>query len=117
MAHDTDYAAKIAALNDHFRCTFLGGRVHLTPGVLDLDDMTRAYIINQVMSFDAVTSENDPHGEHDFGAVPISGGIVYWKIDLGLVTVLFRLRERKNSIKGRNRKWRDCTVKISSAMR
>ena len=31
--------------------------------------------------FSAFTPENDPHGEHDFGAFDHKGDTIYWKID------------------------------------
>ena len=34
-----------------------------------------------MQSFDAFTLDNDPHGEHDFGAVTVDGHKVFWKID------------------------------------
>ena len=34
-----------------------------------------------MQSFDAFTLDNDPHGEHDFGAGTVDGHKVFWKID------------------------------------
>jgi hypothetical protein len=31
--------------------------------------------------FDAFTPDNDPHGEHDFGAFDEGGDRFFWKID------------------------------------
>ena len=33
------------------------------------------------MAFDAFTEDNDPHGEHDFGAFDHAGHRIFWKID------------------------------------
>ncbi|WKL23776.1 DUF3768 domain-containing protein (plasmid) [Agrobacterium tumefaciens] len=38
-------------------------------------------IVEAVQSFKAFTPDNDPHGEHDFGAVVIESQKVFWKID------------------------------------
>jgi Protein of unknown function (DUF3768) len=35
----------------------------------------------QVMKFDTFTPDNDPYGEHDFGAFEYSGHKIFWKID------------------------------------
>lgn len=80
MVHNTDLASKIAVINDHFRSTFLEDQVHLTPGVMNLDDATRVHIISQVMTFDVFTPDNDPHGEHDFGSITISSGQIFRKL-------------------------------------
>jgi hypothetical protein len=37
--------------------------------------------VDAVRAFDAFTDDNDPWGEHDFGAVEIDGEKVFWKID------------------------------------
>ncbi len=34
-----------------------------------------------VRSFSAFTSGNDPHREHDFGALIVRGERLFWKID------------------------------------
>ena len=34
-----------------------------------------------VASFAAFTEDNDPYGEHDFGAFHLSGDKLFWKID------------------------------------
>lgn len=75
-------AAKIAQLNDVLRTTFLTGKVILTPGIRALADADREAIITAVREFSAFTPDNDPYGEHDFGAVTLPNvGKVFWKID------------------------------------
>lgn len=72
----------IAGLNDLLRSTFLSGRVVMTEGIHALPAATRAAIIARVRHFDAFTPDNDPYGEHDFGAIDVEGaGRVFWKID------------------------------------
>lgn len=71
----------IARLNDAFRTTFTGGRVMLTAGVNALPDTTKANVLAAVRQFSDFTEDNDPHGEHDFGAFTVEGQRFFWKID------------------------------------
>jgi len=74
--------ARIRELNDAFRRTLGGGGKRLmTAGVAALPFADQAAIIGKVMSFDAFTDANDPHGEHDFGSFDHKGERVFWKID------------------------------------
>ena len=73
--------AAIRLLNDNFRTTFTGGRVMLTAGVDELPLDVKARVILAVQSFSNFTKDNDPHGEHDFGAFEIAGDRFFWKID------------------------------------
>ena len=58
------------------------GRCVLTRGVHLLDPDVKMSILAKVSAFDKFTEDNDPHGEHDFGALEILGvGKVFWKID------------------------------------
>jgi hypothetical protein len=59
---------EIAALNDQARTTFQGCTVILTKGIFSLPEALQDAIIQQVRSFDTFTPDNDPYGEHDFGA-------------------------------------------------
>jgi major membrane immunogen (membrane-anchored lipoprotein) len=34
-----------------------------------------------VANFEAFSEDNDPHGEHDFGAVMVDGKRVFFKVD------------------------------------
>jgi len=72
---------RIRELNDVFRTTWLTGKVLLTSGIQNLPDSTQSRIAESVQGFDAFTPDNDPHGEHDFGAVTVEGHKVFWKID------------------------------------
>ncbi len=43
--------------------------------------------IHSVMSFDSFNTDNDPRGEHDFGALVVAGERIFWQRyyhDLGL---------------------------------
>jgi hypothetical protein len=41
----------------------------------------QAAILGKVIAFDQFTEDNDPHGEHDFGAFDHAGQRIFWKID------------------------------------
>ena len=83
-------AARIAAQNDAFRRHILRGapagtppgRVMVTRTVEAKGTAFRLAAVRAVAGFDAFTHENDPNGEHEFGAVEIKGQTVWWKIDL-----------------------------------
>ena len=73
---------RIRDLNDRFRRLRQGnGRVFVTTGVKARGAVFLAEAICSVRTFDMFTAENDPHGEHDFGAVMVNGSRVFWKID------------------------------------
>ncbi|MCJ2055664.1 DUF3768 domain-containing protein [Methylobacterium sp. J-048] len=76
-----DPVARVRALNDAFRRSFAGGQVVETPGVVDLREADRIALLLAVRRFDRFDAENDPHGEHDFGAVKVGGERFFWKID------------------------------------
>src|SRR6266571_1894632 len=77
----TDQAARIRELNDAFRRTFSGGKVVMTPGVSELPDVVKAAALQMVATFDQFASDNDPHGEHDFGSFEFVNRKFFWKID------------------------------------
>ena len=60
---------RIRALNDAFRRTFVGGAVVITAGVEAMPADQRRSLLQKVRAFDVFTEDNDPHHEHDFGAV------------------------------------------------
>jgi hypothetical protein len=72
---------RTAALNDAFRRTFAGGKIVMTSGIAALPDAEREEVIDSVRAFDGFEPDNDPYGEHDFGALTVSGRRVFWKID------------------------------------
>ena len=72
----------IARLNDTLRSTGIGGQVVITQGIVGLHPTVQAGIAEKVRNFGSFTADNDPHGEHDFGAFDFPGaGKVFWKID------------------------------------
>ena len=72
---------KIRQLNDSFRKSFNGGRVIITPCAQSLTDDDRKELLKQVQAFDNFTEDNDPYGEHDFGAINFKNDTYFWKID------------------------------------
>ena len=73
--------ARICQHNDEFRTTGQGGLILITPGVQQLGVMHQANIMQAIRSFEAFTEDNDPWGEHDFGALDLAGQRLLWKID------------------------------------
>ena len=74
-------AARIRQLNDELRTTGKGGLVMMTQGVQQLGVMHQAEIMQAIRNFDAFNEDNDPYGEHDFGAIDVAGRRLFWKID------------------------------------
>jgi hypothetical protein len=70
---------RVRALNDTFRQSLKGGRLVATCGVAGRPDLNQ--LIERVRAFSQFTEDNDPHGEHDFGAFLHDGDCFYWKID------------------------------------
>lgn len=71
----------IQKLNDEFRRTGRGGRVMMTSGIERLGPATVKSIVDAIRAFDTFDEGNDPHGEHDFGALDVNGNRIFWKID------------------------------------
>lgn len=78
----TEPRRAVREFNDRLRCEGRGsGSILVTCGVQELgsDFVQKAY--HAVRSFDDFSGDNDPWGEHDFGAVEVDGQKVFWKID------------------------------------
>ncbi len=74
--------SKIAELNDLCRKAMgVAGRVFQTQDIAALPPDVRSAIFEKVELFDSFTEDNDPHGEHDFGAFDHKGERIFWKID------------------------------------
>ena len=73
--------ARIRALNDTARRTFVGGQFFLTRGVAELPPDDQATILDRVRTFNDFSEDNDPWGEHDFGSFTHRGRTINWKID------------------------------------
>lgn len=84
-------AQLIAGQNDRFRTTWgadftVLGQIVMTHGVNLLPFAAKVAVMAKVQGFKTFDADNDPHGEHDFGAFEIGtdeGDVrIFWKIDL-----------------------------------
>ncbi len=53
----------------------------ITAGIRELGSDFLAEVTAAVAAFDTFTADNDPHSEHDFGALDVQGEKVFWKFD------------------------------------
>lgn len=74
-------AGPIRELNDALRATFEGGRIVVTRSVDGLGPEAVAAALLALRSFNDFTPDNDPRGEHDFGAFEAAGRRFLFKID------------------------------------
>ncbi len=74
-------AALVRAQNDQLRTTGRGGRVLITSVVAAMGNEFVAAAEERVRAFAAFTSDNDPHDEHDFGALDVAGVRLLFKMD------------------------------------
>lgn len=72
---------RIRELNDNARRFLADGRVYVTRGISALPAEDQALIFSRGCSFDDFTPDNDPYGEHDFGAFDHNRIRIFWKID------------------------------------
>lgn len=73
---------RIRELNDAFRTSGLGnGSFMLTSGLQERGSAFVVAAVDAVRAFDSFSEENDPWGEHDFGAIEIEEVRVFFKID------------------------------------
>jgi hypothetical protein len=72
-----DKSAEIAKINDEYRKARQGFMV--TRGVSALPNI--ATVLSMVQDFNKFSEDNDPYGEHDFGAFEVFGEKLFWKID------------------------------------
>ena len=71
----------IRVLNDKLRIERTGGVAVMTVGVTALGAEAVNRAIRAIAVFDDFCEDNDPHQEHDFGAIDIEGHKVFFKID------------------------------------
>lgn len=82
----TNIPNPVATQNDRFRTEgpspALKGLLVITAGIAALPSLVQAEIVASMQRFCGFDGDNDPYGEHDFGAVDVAGaGKVFWKID------------------------------------
>ena len=74
--------AQVRRLNDQLRCFGIGrGSLMVTAGIEERGLGFVAAVVDAVRSFDTFNGDNDPHGEHDFGAFTLEGKRLFFKID------------------------------------
>lgn len=73
--------ARIADLHDALRRYGTSGKVVMTRGVSELagDEVPR--LLKVIAEFDDFDTDNDPHGERDFGGLKFNDSDLLWKID------------------------------------
>jgi hypothetical protein len=78
-------SAKVRALNDAFRQRLprptKGCRLIVTDGLGSLTIEQFADLLQAVSTYSDFGPDNDPHSEHDFGAIEQDGVRFFWKID------------------------------------
>jgi hypothetical protein len=72
---------RIRQLNDNLRRSGTGGTVLLTQGVQAQKPAVIQSIITAVQTFSNFSADNDPYGEHEFGAFEVKTLKLFWKID------------------------------------
>ena len=86
LARAQELLAKLATAlvrmqNDYLRVHLGGGQLMMTAGVHARGPDFVARAIAAVRSFNTFTRDNDPYGEHDFGAFEVDGSRLFFKID------------------------------------
>lgn len=97
----------IADQNDRFRALdpAIPGQVLVTSGVQQLFEDENCgglgALMEAIKTFDAFSTDNDPHGEHDFGSLTFEGERLFWKIDLYDLNFQYGSEEPSNLAKTR----------------
>ncbi len=73
--------SRIRDLNDQLRRSLNGGVLVMTRGILALGAKRQVAILTAIAAFDGFDPDNDPYGEHDFGALTVEGERILFKID------------------------------------
>jgi Protein of unknown function (DUF3768) len=72
----------IRRLNDELRTgRSPNSKTVMTTGIQSLGAVAVARLVQAIATFDQFSAANDPHGEHDFGAIDFDGHRAFWKID------------------------------------
>ena len=79
----TTKTEQIRTLNDQLRqnLSIGDGAAVMTMGVAALGEEAVARIFKTITVYNDFCSDNDPHGEHDFGAFEADGHTIFFKID------------------------------------
>ena len=74
-------ASRIRDLNDQLRRSLTGGMLVMTRGIIALGAKRQMAILSAIAAFYAFDPDNDPYGEHGFGALTVEGERILFKID------------------------------------
>jgi hypothetical protein len=78
----SNHIKRIAQLNDLARKAMgVACRAVQTRGISALSPADQSAIREAIEKFEGFHDGNDPHGEHDFGAIEHNGQRIFWKID------------------------------------
>lgn len=78
----SELTERIRTLNDALRRgEHADGSIYITAGVQALGAEIIREVLATVAAFDTFMEENDPRGEHDFGAVAVRNVRLFFKID------------------------------------
>lgn len=79
---ETFRGKRVRRLNDAARRgTGHNVSIVVTAGVQNLGEDSVKAALQAISDFTSFTESNDPHAEHDFGAVEVDGETLFWKID------------------------------------
>jgi hypothetical protein len=79
--HSPPPQQRIRELNDLWRRNGVGrGSFMLTSGIQAHGESFVSAAVQAVCEFNDFSDDNDPWGEHDFGAIDVEGQKVFWKI-------------------------------------
>src|SRR5215213_6648969 len=73
--------SRIRDLNDQLRRSLTGGMLVMTKGIIALVAKRQMTILSAIAAYDTFDPENDPYGEHDFGALTVEGERILFKVD------------------------------------
>lgn len=77
-----EWRAEVRRLNDEFRKHGRGqGSILVTSGINAKGSAFVLAAVSAMRAFEAFTKDNDPYGEHDFGAFHLEGERLFFKID------------------------------------
>lgn len=72
---------RIRTLNDQLRQTHVGGRILMSRGVMAMGPEGVVGVMLAIAKANDFNEDNDPYGEHDFGALTVRGERLVFKID------------------------------------
>ena len=74
--------SRIRDLNDQLRRSLTGGVLVMTRGIIAFGAKRQMAILTAIAAFNDFSPDNDPYGEHDFGALTVEGTRVFFKMTI-----------------------------------